>query len=303
MAFYLVRGDLVSMEVDTIVANANVNLKMVEGVSRAIFHRAGDLELQTACRQIGHCDVGRAVMTPSFNIENCKAIIHAVGPNYINGKHGEEKNLRSAYKSIFKIIDENGFKTAAFPIISSDFNYPLRECYDIEKDEIKNYLSTHIDSDFYVVLFKQAFDIFDDDFKDNLSQYVNTHFDAKVLDSKVKDTNVVVVKEIKKIQKEKNISDDELTLNANFGSTYLERLFNEETFIPTKNMLLSLGVALRLNIKEMANFLAKQGYTFGRNSMYELVVQFYIERGVFDVYQINDCLFFYDLETLSKKLF
>ena len=106
MALYLVRGDLVSMDVDAIIANANVNLKMVEGVSRAIFHRAGDLLLQEACRKIGHCDVGKAVMTLSFNITNCKAIIHAVGPNYINGKHGEEKNLRNAYKSVFKILSK-----------------------------------------------------------------------------------------------------------------------------------------------------------------------------------------------------
>ncbi len=303
MAFYLIRGDLVNMEVDTIVANANVNLKMVEGVSRAIFHRAGDLELQTACRQIGHCDVGHAVITPSFNITNCKAIIHAVGPNYINGKHGEEKNLRSAYKNVFKIMDQNGFKSAAFPIISSDFNYPLRECYYIEKDEIIKYLLSHIESDIYVVLFKQPFDIFDDDFKDNLSHYVNTHFETKNPKQDIKDTNSEIVKEIKKLIEEKNIDRNELIVNANWDYRYLDRLFEESTFIPSKNMLLSLAVALKLPIKEIGNFLAKQGYVFGKNTMYELVVRYFVEKDIFDVFQINDCLFFYNLETLSKKLF
>lgn len=303
MALYLVRGDLVSMDVDAIIANANVNLKMVEGVSRAIFHRAGDLLLQDACRKIGHCDVGKAVMTPSFNITNCKAIIHAVGPNYINGKHGEEKNLRNAYKSVFKIIDENNFKSAAFPVISSDFNYPLRECYDIEKDEIIKYLSNHIDSDIYVVLFKQPFDIFDDDFKENLSQYVNAHFETKSPKQLLKDTNVDVVNEIKKLMKAKNIDKNTLTLKANRDKTYLDRLFEEPTFIPTKNMLLSLGVAFELSTKDIANLLAKQGYGFGKNSMYELVVQYYVDKKIFDVMQINDCLFFHGLETLSKKLF
>ena len=303
MAIYLVRGDLVSMNVDAIIANANVNLKMVEGVSRAIFHRAGDLLLQEACRKIGHCDVGKAVMTPSFNITNCKAIIHAVGPNYINGKHGEEKNLRNAYKSIFSLLEQNDFKTAAFPIISSDFNYPLRECYDIEKDEILNYLKNHIDTDIYIVLFKQAFEIFDDDFKDNLANYVNAHFDTKSPKQNLKETNVDVVNEIKKLMEEKNIDNNTLTLKANWDKEYLEKLFIDPTFLPTKNMLLSLGVAFELTNKEIGNLLAKQGYGFGKNSMYELVVQYYVDKKIFDVLQINDCLFFHGLETLSKKLF
>ena len=48
MPFYFKRGDLVATECDAIVNASNVNLKMVEGVGRAIFHKAGDKEL--TCR-------------------------------------------------------------------------------------------------------------------------------------------------------------------------------------------------------------------------------------------------------------
>ena len=101
----------------------------------------------------------------------------------------------------------------------------------------------------------------------------------------------------------KNIDKNTLTLKANRDKTYLDRLFEEPTFIPTKNMLLSLGVAFELSTKDIAYLLAKQGYGFGKNSMYELVVQYYVDKKIFDVLQINDCLFFHGLETLSKKLF
>ena len=154
MPFYFKRGDLVATECDAIINASNVNLKMVEGVGRAIFHKAGDKELTNACKQIGHCDVGAAVMTPSFNLTNAKAIIHAVGPIYINGKHGEEKNLRKVYRSVFKIALENNFKTLAFPLLSGEFNYPLRECYEIAEDEIKNFLKDHKDFKVYMILFK-----------------------------------------------------------------------------------------------------------------------------------------------------
>jgi O-acetyl-ADP-ribose deacetylase (regulator of RNase III) len=36
------------------------------------------------------CSIGKAVVTESFDLTNCKYIIHAVGPIYVNGKHEEE---------------------------------------------------------------------------------------------------------------------------------------------------------------------------------------------------------------------
>ncbi len=303
MAFYIVRGDLVSMEVDAIVASANVNLKMVEGVTRAIFHRAGDLNMLNACREIGHCDPGKAVLTPSFNIKNCKAIIHAVGPNYINGKHGEAKKLISAYESVFKICDEHGFKSVAFPILSAEFNYPLRECYDIAEKCIKTYLSTHPESDVFIVIYKSNFDIFDDEFKDNLTKYLNFNFKTEERKQNIKDYNLDVVNFISKIQQEKNISDEELILNANLDYRYLSRLRDDSTFIPSKFALLSIGIGLNLNISEMNDLLKTQGYFFGSNTMYELAIRFYIDKKIYDIYKINDCLFYYELELLSQKIF
>ena len=61
MPFYLKKGDLVSANVDAIVNASNVNLKMVEGVGRAIFHKAGDSDLARACKLIGKCALGNAV--------------------------------------------------------------------------------------------------------------------------------------------------------------------------------------------------------------------------------------------------
>ena len=68
MAIYLIRGDLVNMYVDAIVANANVNLRMVEGVSRAIFHKAGDLELgRLRSRRINHCSLSSNLSLSIFS--------------------------------------------------------------------------------------------------------------------------------------------------------------------------------------------------------------------------------------------
>lgn len=302
MAFYLVRDDLVSMDVDCIVASANVNLKMVEGVTRAIFHKAGDLKMQQACREIGHCDVGNAVMTPAFDIENTKAIIHAVGPNYINGKHGEEKNLRKAYQKVFSIMNENKFKSAAFPVLSSDFNYPFKEAYLCGREEILNQVKEHPDNDIYVVMFKDPFIYFDDDKRSEIQKFINSNFKASSKKQDVVDNNLNIVKELNKLMKDKNISDEELTFNGNLELNFLNTLRNDETFIPSKGQMISMGIALGLNEVELTSFVAKAGYIFSNSYFQDLIVKYCLSKGIKNIFDINDSIFAFLSETLSSKV-
>ena len=74
--------------VDAVVNAANDALREGTGVCGAIFHDAGSAEMTAACRAIGHCDEGSAVITPGFRLP-ARYVIHAVGPRYRDGIHGE----------------------------------------------------------------------------------------------------------------------------------------------------------------------------------------------------------------------
>ena len=65
MPFEIVRNDITKMSVDAIVNAANSALAPGGGVCGAIFAAAGYDQLDRACRAIGHCDVGQAVITQS----------------------------------------------------------------------------------------------------------------------------------------------------------------------------------------------------------------------------------------------
>ena len=82
-----VLGDINHICADAIVNSANPSLLSSGGVCGAI-HRAavGDSELE--CRAIGKCSVGSAVTTMAF-VLLAIAVIHAVGPRYLDGKRGE----------------------------------------------------------------------------------------------------------------------------------------------------------------------------------------------------------------------
>ncbi len=126
-AVTIVQGDLTRIAADAIVNAANEQLAMGGGVCGAIFRAAGVAELTDACRAIGHCPTGAAVITPAFAIATSRYIVHAVGPVY--GAHAPAEAarlLRSAYAAAMRLAAENGCRSIAFPAISTGiYGYPL----------------------------------------------------------------------------------------------------------------------------------------------------------------------------------
>ncbi|MFQ5701327.1 MAG: macro domain-containing protein, partial [Acidobacteriota bacterium] len=96
----LVQGDITRQEVDGIVNAANSRLAGGGGVDGAI-HRAGGRAIMAECRRIESCPTGQAVVTTAGRLAAAK-VIHAVGPVYKDGHHGEAKLLESAYASAFE---------------------------------------------------------------------------------------------------------------------------------------------------------------------------------------------------------
>ncbi len=116
---------ITALDTDAIVNAANDDLLAGGGVCGAVFKAAGYEQLQEACRKIGHCDTGSAVITPGFNLK-AKFIIHAVGPVWSDGTHGEPKLLYGAYRRSLELASENGCSSIGFPLISAGiFGYPI----------------------------------------------------------------------------------------------------------------------------------------------------------------------------------
>ena len=125
----VVKGDITEIEADAIVNAANSALLAGGGVCGAIFRAAGVDRLSEACRAIGECPTGSAVITPAFGIKTAKYIIHAVGPAYANYAPEEARRLlRSAYASAIRLAAQRGCTSMAFPAISTGiYGYPLGE--------------------------------------------------------------------------------------------------------------------------------------------------------------------------------
>lgn len=132
----VIQADITTLNVDAIVNAANTRLGGGHGVNGAI-HRAAGPGLQAECQSLGGCATGDAVVTGGHGLP-ARAVIHAVGPIWRGGDHGEEAALRSAYRRSVERALELGCVTLAFPCISAGiYGYPSDQAAKVAVETVR----------------------------------------------------------------------------------------------------------------------------------------------------------------------
>ena len=140
----LLQGDITRLDVDVIVNAANPSLMGGGGVDGAI-HRAAGPSLQEACavvrQQQGTCPPGHAVITHAGDLK-AKAVIHTVGPVWQGGDAHEASLLEQAYRNSLQLALDNGYRTLAFPAISTGaYGYPHAPAAEIAVSTVAAFLT------------------------------------------------------------------------------------------------------------------------------------------------------------------
>ncbi len=155
MPLLIVREDITKMKVDAIVTATNVDLIGDGGADGAIHRAAGPL-LEDACRKLGGCQTGEAVLTPGFNL-HARYIVHTVGPIWRGGKHNERALLTSCYAKSLQLALDNGCESIAFPLISSGiYGYPKADAFAVAVQTIQSFLLTQDMTVYLIVYDKEA---------------------------------------------------------------------------------------------------------------------------------------------------
>lgn len=147
----MIKKGITDFEVDAIVNAANSDLWEGSGVCGAVFKAAGSKELTAACNKYGHCDTGKAVITPGFK-SKAKYIIHAVGPVYKDGKQNEAEQLYSAYESSLKLAMDNDIHSIVFPLISAGiYGYPKDKAWEVALSACNDFIKNNLGYDIEII--------------------------------------------------------------------------------------------------------------------------------------------------------
>ncbi len=165
-ALEIIRGDITLVPADAIVNAASASLIPGGGVDGAI-HRAGGpailADLRARYGDARHCPTGSAVVTVAGNLP-ARWVIHAVGPVWTGGRHGEREQLASAYRASLAHADALGARTIIFPAISCGiYGYPLAEGARIALETVRAHLSagrTSIEKATFVLFSEEVFAAF-----------------------------------------------------------------------------------------------------------------------------------------------
>jgi O-acetyl-ADP-ribose deacetylase (regulator of RNase III) len=134
------QADITTLAVDAIVNAANQSLLGGGGVDGAI-HRTAGPELKRECATLGGCPTGEARITKGYRLP-ARYVIHAVGPRYRDGQHGEADLLAGCYRHSLGLAVAHGVRTIAFPAISCGiYGYPIPQAARIAVDTVSSFLA------------------------------------------------------------------------------------------------------------------------------------------------------------------
>ena len=99
---------------------------------------------------------------------------------------------------------------------------------------------------------------------------------------------------------EKGVGDVACYKKANVSKQTWHKIMSDRSYRPSKKTVISFAIALELDYERTQRLLATAGFTLSKSSMFDVIIEYFIRSGNYDMFEIDETLFKYDQETLAS---
>ncbi|MFC0273149.1 hypothetical protein ACFFIX_17170 [Metabacillus herbersteinensis] len=96
----------------------------------------------------------------------------------------------------------------------------------------------------------------------------------------------------------KGASDIEIYKKAGIDRKHFSKIRSNLNYHPKKNTMIALAFALELNEEDTNELLSSAGYSLSDSETYDLVIQFCLEKRIYDLHLVNQALDYFSLKPL-----
>lgn len=325
MPIKIVQNDITKMKTDAIVNAANNSLLGGGGVDGAI-HCAAGPELLEECRTLRGCETGSAKLTKGYHLP-CRYVIHTVGPVWRGRGNGERELLQSCYRTSLQLALKQGCETVAFPLISSGaYGYPQDQALQVAVETVSRFLLDHEMTVYLVVFDRATYKIGGKLFAD-IAAYIDQHYVGKCFTRDMEQVSWKIIygvaqplagvnalsalndalsrldegfsQTLLRLIDEKGMTDAQCYKKANIDRKLFSKIRSSPTYRPSKQTVLAFAIALELSLSETEMLLHRAGYALSHSSKFDVIVEYFIAQGCYDIFTINEALFAFDQTLLG----
>ncbi|MCC8072857.1 MAG: O-acetyl-ADP-ribose deacetylase [Clostridiales bacterium] len=333
MSLQIIRNDITKVKCDAIVNAAKSTLLGGGGVDGAI-HSAAGSHLLDECKTLGGCKTGQAKITRGYNLPCKYVIhtVGPVwrGGNY-NEKELLESCYKNSLELAKRYNCES---VAFPLISSGVYGYPISSAMDVAVDVIGSFLLENDMLVYIVVYNKKALsagekrfsdiaEYIDDNYifqhtdfskmsmplaqADNFNTYdepvvcsiqpksKNVDYQNSGLESLIDD----IIDEsfsdmlLRKID-EKGMTDSECYKKANIDRKHFSKIRSNPAYKPSKQTTIAFAIALELSLDETNEMLMKAGFALSHSSKFDIIIEYFIRKNNYNIFEINEALFEFD---------
>lgn len=105
---------------------------------------------------------------------------------------------------------------------------------------------------------------------------------------------------LSKLIDRKGMSDAACYKKSNVSKKTFWKIMNQKDYRPSKNTVLCFAIGLELTLPETLDLLKTVGFTLSHSEPFDLIIEYFIQKGNYDIFEINEALFEFDQPCLGN---